>query len=75
MTPAPTLLALEHHPRIDVAVSRVTEVESIESTLALACVSGSARLDAIGYSISIIGLISREYGLGADAAADNNSAG
>ncbi|TKW31326.1 hypothetical protein SEVIR_2G098200v4 [Setaria viridis] len=66
---APTLaiLVLKRRPCIDAGVSRVEEiVETIDTTLALACADDPARLG--GVDSSIIQLVAREYGVGRDAA-------
>ncbi|XP_044983827.1 amino acid transporter AVT1C-like [Hordeum vulgare subsp. vulgare] len=55
-------LLLKRRPRIGDGFTRVNEVEeSLDPTLDLVGVDSLARLDGVGYSISIIHLISGEY--------------
>ncbi|KAE8781454.1 vacuolar amino acid transporter 1-like [Hordeum vulgare] len=67
-------LLLKRRPRIGDGFTRVNEVEeSLDPTLDLVGVDSLARLDGVGYSISIIHLISGEYDIGVDVASDKNN--
>ncbi|KAI4995062.1 hypothetical protein ZWY2020_034965 [Hordeum vulgare] len=67
-------LLLKRRPRIGDGFTRVNEVEeSLDPTLNLVGVDSLARLDGVGYSISIIHLISGEYDIGVDVASEKNN--
>uniref|UniRef100_A0A8I7B7P1 Amino acid transporter transmembrane domain-containing protein n=1 Tax=Hordeum vulgare subsp. vulgare TaxID=112509 RepID=A0A8I7B7P1_HORVV len=67
-------LLLKRRPRIGDGFTRVNEVEeSLDPTLDLVGVDSLARLDGVGYSISIIHLISGEYDIGVDVASEKNN--
>uniref|UniRef100_A0A8I6XDM7 Amino acid transporter transmembrane domain-containing protein n=1 Tax=Hordeum vulgare subsp. vulgare TaxID=112509 RepID=A0A8I6XDM7_HORVV len=69
-------LLLKRRPRIGDGFTRVNEVEeSLDPTLDLVGVDSLARLDGVGYSISIIHLISGKYDIGVDVASDKNKTG